>query len=218
MDTVLSLDDWNLPPVKDYCSTNSCLRWVQSDIRDFLLQQAYTNPVQNMRSTILVATLLLASLCVATGTVKIADDVKSKIVKSGVNASAGCGSAYSWALANHNEKSWCGLCLGFCRASWNHAGYDPSYLNAASAKDAVGIAKQHSGWHDWSGNSHPPKGALVLFYNCNAPTNPYGHACLSAGGGSGLSDCVQNPMPWSWYRTNYCGEDPAGWIIPSGRC
>lgn len=121
-----------------------------------------------------------------------------------------CQRVMDWANANYHGYN--GLCLGFCHGAWASVGVSENYLDAPSARDAVGIAKQHAGWHNWDGN--PPKGAVVLFYDCNAPTNPYGHACLSNGAGDCVSSAGVGAEPFSWYRTNYCGADPSGWIAP----
>lgn len=82
-----------------------------------------------------------------------------------------------------------------------------------SAADAETMAAKESNWNSWATNSNPLLGAVVLFHDCNAPTNPYGHACLGQGNGNCYSDEVGS-QTFAWYNAHYCNANPSGWIMP----
>ena len=134
------------------------------------------------------------------------------------NASTKCLLAKEW--AHGHDGGYNGLCLEFCKMSWNSVNINADYLDAPSAADAANIASGHkpynqgTNWRPWDPSSLPEPGAVVLFHDCNAPTNPYGHCCIASGPNNCISSGGVGAKPWSWYKSDYCGADPSGWIEP----
>lgn len=115
----------------------------------------------------------------------------------------------------HTKAPYAGLCLGFVKDAYAHAGVSKEYLNQGSAAEATRVAARTSGWHSFS-DYNVPRGAVLLWENCSA----YGHAALSTGSGYASSSGTGTNWDGSphvtieWLSTNWCGGKPNGWIMP----
>ena len=112
-----------------------------------------------------------------------------------------------------------GLCLKFTYDSIEpYHVVSTSCLAQRTAADAARACRSDHRWHPYSGTDIP-KGAAILFEDCNAPANPDGHAVVSVGGGLAASTGVcpsgfegSSHVEISWLVQHYCNSNPSGWI------